>query len=75
MNVDPIFCESLINSFSSLPSVVVWDLATDMMRDVGLADAMSDGSADPSCDIANHAWATHEFAIKGRESTTGKIEG
>lgn len=51
------------------------DLASDVVRNVGLGNAVSGGAADPTSDCANDARATHKLTVEGGKSATGEGEG
>jgi hypothetical protein len=58
-------------SIGSFPSVVVRDFAGDVVKDMGLRDAVGSMSTKPT---HNRATATQEVAVQSGQSTTGEGE-
>lgn len=71
MEFDTRLSEALAEGIRGLPSIVVRDLAGDVVDDMGLRDAVGGVRANPSRDGATIA---EEVSIEGRKGTAGESE-
>lgn len=71
VELDAGLSKTLAEGISSLPRVIVRDLAVDVVQDMGLGDAVRGRGTDPAHEAAEVA---KEVAVQGREGTAGEGE-